>query len=126
MMDSCVRTGAQLKETGFGYTLSLIGGKYKMVILYWLAETKVMRFNELQRSIGSISFKTLSVMLKEMEADGLVDRKEIPQIPPKVEYSLTERGQSLMPVLDMMCHWGEQNRTSVLEEQEESPSIRIG
>ncbi|MFB5267732.1 winged helix-turn-helix transcriptional regulator [Paenibacillus enshidis] len=109
MSENCLPTGVKLKDTGFGYTLSLIGGKYKMIIMYWLYENKVMRFNELQRSIGIISFKTLSMMLKEMEADGLIVRREFPQVPPKVEYSLSERGLSLMPVLNMMCDWGEEN-----------------
>ncbi|MFB9329462.1 winged helix-turn-helix transcriptional regulator [Paenibacillus aurantiacus] len=109
MDDTCVPTGAKLRDTGFGYTLSVLGGKYKMIILYWLSEHKVMRFNELARGIGTITFKTLSVMLKEMEADGLVRREEFPQVPPKVEYSLTERGRSLMPLLDRMCEWGERN-----------------
>ncbi|MDP4098281.1 helix-turn-helix transcriptional regulator [Paenibacillus sp. P96] len=109
MPETCIPTGVKLKDTGFGYTLSLIGGQYKMIILYWLYENKVMRFNELQRSIGTISFKTLSMMLKEMEADGLIIRREFPQVPPKVEYSLSERGLSLIPVLNMMCDWGEEN-----------------
>ncbi|WP_019534426.1 winged helix-turn-helix transcriptional regulator [Paenibacillus ginsengihumi] len=108
--ETCVPTGVDLKDTGFGYTLSLIGGKYKMIIIYKLAEHKVMRHNELKRSIGTISFKTLSVMLKELEADGLIIRKEFPQVPPKVEYSLSERGLSLVPLLNMMCEWGENNR----------------
>lgn len=98
-----------LKNTGFGYTLSVIGGKYKIIILYWLLENEVMRFNELKRSVLNISFKTLSVTLKEMEADGIVVRKEYPQIPPKVEYSLTDRGRSLISVIDTMCEWGEMN-----------------
>ncbi|WP_277679297.1 winged helix-turn-helix transcriptional regulator [Gracilibacillus dipsosauri] len=98
-----------LKDTGFGYTLSVIGGKYKIIILYWLLENEVMRFNELKRSILDISFKTLSVTLKEMEADGIVVRKEYPQIPPKVEYSLTDRGRSLISVVNKMCDWGEMN-----------------
>ncbi|NRS49974.1 helix-turn-helix domain-containing protein [Brevibacillus sp. HB2.2] len=109
MRETCVPTSVELKDTGFGYTLSLIGGKYKMIILYWLAEKKVMRHNELKRSIGTISFKTLSLMLKELEADDLIIRKEFPQVPPKVEYSLTERGLSLIPLLNMMCDWGEKN-----------------
>ncbi len=71
-----------------------------------------MRFNELKRNIASISYKTLSVMLKEMEADGIVIRKEYPQIPPKVEYSLTDRGRSLLPILNMMCDWGEMNQNA--------------
>lgn len=103
-------TGVDLPDTGFGYTLSLIGGKYKILILYWLYEKEVIRFNELKRNIGTISFKTLSVMLKELEADDIVIRKEFPQIPPKVEYSLSERGRSLIPVLNMICYWGETNR----------------
>lgn len=68
-----------------------------------------MRFNELQRKIETISFKTLSVMLKELEADGLIKREEFSQIPSKVEYSLSERGRSLLPILNMMCEWGEKN-----------------
>ena len=103
-------TSAKLDETGFGYTLSLISGKYKMTILYCLPEFKVVRYNELKRFIGAISHKTLSLSLKELEADGLVSRKEYPQIPPKVEYSLSERGQSLIPILDALCEWGEQHR----------------
>lgn len=99
-----------LKTTGFSYTLSLINGKYKMIILYTLMEFKVVRFNEMKRYIGDISYKTLSVTLKELEEDGLVHRKEYPQIPPKVEYSLTERGKSLIPILDGMCEWGDNNR----------------
>lgn len=95
------------EETGFAYTLSLVSGKYKMIILYSLTgATPVVRFNELKRRLGKISFRTLSLTLKELESDGLIIRKEYPQIPPKVEYSLSERGQSLIPVLDMMCEWG--------------------
>nr|WP_204343448.1 helix-turn-helix domain-containing protein [Paenibacillus elgii] len=95
--------------------MSLIDGKYKIIIIYWLAENKVMRHNELKRSIGTISFKTLSIMLKELEADGLIIRKEFPQVPPKVEYSLSERGLSLVPLLNMMCEWGEKNSLSAQE-----------
>ncbi|CAG7638937.1 winged helix-turn-helix transcriptional regulator [Paenibacillus allorhizosphaerae] len=115
MRETCVPSGVKLKDTGFGYTLSLIGGKYKMIIMYWLAENKAMRFNELKRSIGTITFKSLSIMLKELEAGGLVVRKEFPQVPPKVEYSLSERGRSLIPLLNMMCEWGEKNSSPALE-----------
>ena len=101
---------AKLEETGFNYTMSLIQGKYKMFILYALMEFKIVRFNEMKKYIGGISFKTLSVTLKELEADGLVHREEYPQIPPKVEYSLTERGESLIPILDQMCAWGDAHR----------------
>jgi len=97
-------------NTGFSYTLSLINGKYKMTILYTLMKFGVVRFNEMKKYIGEISYKTLSSALKELEADKLVHREEYPQIPPKVEYSLTERGKSLIPILDRMCEWGEKNR----------------
>ena len=93
----CIQN-ARLEETGFNYTMSLIQGKYKMFVLYALME------------FATVSYKTLSVTLKELEADGLVHREEYPQIPPKVEYSLTERGKSLIPILDSMCEWGEKNK----------------
>ena len=109
MSIDCIKD-AKLEETGFHYTMSLIQGKYKMFILYTLMEYEVVRFNELQKYIKTISYKTLSSTLKELEADGLVHREEYPQIPPKVEYSLTERGKSLIPILDQMCEWGERNR----------------
>ena len=101
---------ANFEDTGFSYTLSLISGKHKMVILYCLMEYEPVRFNELRRYLKTISDKTLSVNLKELEADGLIIRMEYPQIPPKVEYSLSARGKSLMVVLDQLCTWGEQNR----------------
>ena len=106
----CIKD-ADLQDTGFSYTLSLINGKYKMVILYALMEYGIVRYNEMKRYIKTISHKTLSMMLKELEQDGLVDRKEYPQIPPKVEYSMTDRGKSLIPILDSMCEWGDQNRS---------------
>ncbi len=101
---------ANFEDTGFSYTLSLISGKHKMVILYCLMEFEVVRFNELRRYLKKISDKTLATNLKELENDQLIIRKEYPQIPPKVEYSLSERGKSLMEVLDQLCVWGENNR----------------
>ncbi len=100
----------RLEDTGFNYTMSLIQGKYKMSILYTLMQFQVVRFNEMQKYIGGITCKTLSSALKQLEADGLVSRKEYPQIPPKVEYSLTEKGNSLIPILDQMCDWGTAHR----------------
>ena len=101
---------ANFEDTGFSYTLSLISGKYKMVILYCLMEYEVVRFNELKRYLKNISDKTLSTTLKELESDRLIIRREYPQIPPKVEYSLRDRGKSLMAVLDQLCIWGEKNK----------------
>jgi len=97
-----------LTDTPFGYTLSIIGGKWRLVILYWLIEHETVRYNELRRLIGTITYKTLSAQLKEMEADGLIIRKEYPQVPPKVEYSLSEKGRSLYPIMEAMCDWGVQ------------------
>lgn len=98
------------EDTGFSYTMSIISGKHKMVILYCLMEFEVVRFNELKRYLKTISDKTLSSNLKELEKDQLIVRNEYPQIPPKVEYSLSERGRSLMKILDQLCVWGEENR----------------
>ncbi|MDD3368768.1 MAG: helix-turn-helix domain-containing protein [Lachnospiraceae bacterium] len=109
MANKCIEK-AEFEETGFSYTLSLISGKYKMIILYCLMEYQPVRFNELQRYLVKISDKTLSQNLKELERDELIHREVYPQIPPKVEYSLTERGMTLMKVLDQLCIWGEENR----------------
>ncbi len=101
---------ANFEDTGFSYTLSLINGKYKMVILYCLNEFKIVRYNELKRYIKTISHKTLSNALKELEKDKLIIRKEYPQIPPKVEYSLSPKGESLVGILDQLCLWGETHK----------------
>ena len=101
---------ADFSSTGYSYTLSLISGKYKPIILYCLMEYEPVRFNEMQRYLGRIADKTLSQHLKERERDGLIHREMYPEIPPKVEYSLTERGRSLMKVLDQLCTWGNENR----------------
>lgn len=103
---------ANFEDTGFSYTLSLISGKHKMVILYCLMEFKTVRFNEMKRYIKNITDKTLSANLKELEKEDLIIREEYPQIPPKVEYSLSDRGVSLMNVLDQLCVWGENNRVN--------------
>lgn len=73
-------------------------------------EFEIVRFNELKRYLKNITDKTLSRNLKELENDRLIIRKEYPQIPPKVEYSLSEKGKSLMKVLDQLCVWGEEHR----------------
>ncbi len=101
---------ADFNETGYSYTLSLISGKYKPIILYCLMEYEPVRFNEMQRYLKNIADKTLSSNLKELEKDGLILRKVYEQIPPKVEYSLSEKGHSLVKVLDRLCDWGIANR----------------
>ena len=101
---------ANFEDTGFSYTLSLISGKHKMVIMYCLMEFETVRFNEMKRYLKKVTDKTLSSNLKELEKEDLIIRKEYPQIPPKVEYSLSERGISLMKVLEPLCVWGENNK----------------
>ena len=90
----------------FAYAISLIEGKWKMHILFWLWKKGTMRYGELRKALESVSHKMLSNQLKELESDGLITRTEYPQVPPRVEYSLTETGLSLMPVLEELCHWG--------------------
>ena len=96
----------QFYETGFEYTLSLINGKYKLTVLYAIYRHEVIRFNELQRYLNMISHKTLSNTLKELEKDDLIIKKDYKEIPPKVEYSLSKKGESLIPILNEMCIWG--------------------
>ena len=101
---------AKFSDTGYSYTLSLIAGKYKPIILYCLMEYEPVRFNEMQRYLGRVADKTLSRNLKELEADGLIHREMYPEVPPRVEYTLTARGHSLVTVLDRLCDWGLENR----------------
>ena len=88
-------------------TLMLIGDKWKVLILRdLLPGTK--RFGELKKSIGNVSQKVLTAQLRDMESNGLVNRKVYPEVPPRVEYSLTELGRSLKPIRDAMWDWGEE------------------
>ena len=107
---NCVAPGEMLKDTYFGHTLSILGGKHKMIIIYLIAQSgNNIRFNELHREMGGVSYKALSMALKELDAAGTVERREYPQIPPRVEYSLTEKGLSLLPIMDAMCAWGREH-----------------
>ncbi len=90
----------------FELTLQVIGGKWKPIIVYHLGNEGTRRFGELNRSIGAITQKMLTQQLRELEKDGLVQRKVYTQVPPKVEYSLTDLGKSLMPILDQLRDWG--------------------
>lgn len=86
-------------------TLKIIGGRWKVLIIHFLLEDK-MRFGELARSLDNISARTLSKQLRELEADGIINRQDFGEIPPKVEYSLTPLGKTLEPVLRSMEAWG--------------------
>ena len=83
-----------------------MGGKYKPLLLYHVEANKVLRFGQLRRLVSDASKKMLTQQLRELEADGLIRRKVYKVVPPKVEYSLTERGKSLQPVLREMGRWG--------------------
>lgn len=89
------------------YALTVLAGKWKMYIIYVLSQEKRLRFNELQRRVGSISAIMLSKNLQELENDGLVIRKQFEEIPPHVEYSLSDLGESLTPALKSLGEWGE-------------------
>lgn len=93
-------------------TLTLIGDKWKVLILRDLL-TGTKRFGELKKSIGCVSQKVLTAQLRDMEAKGLVNRKVYAEVPPRVEYSLTELGQSLKPILDAMWNWGEDYKARI-------------
>lgn len=89
-------------------TLEVIGGKWKGVILFHLlGGTK--RFGELQRAVGSVTQRMLTKQLRELERQGLVHRKVYPVVPPKVEYSLTEKGQTLEPIITLLQKWGQEH-----------------
>lgn len=86
-------------------TLALIGGKYKTLILWHLKDT-ILRFNELKKLIPKATPKMLTQQLRELESNGLIIRVVYPVVPPKVEYSLSDFGKSIIPILDSMCDWG--------------------
>jgi DNA-binding HxlR family transcriptional regulator len=86
-------------------TLLVIGGRWKIPILYHLFQG-VKRFSELRHAIGGISQKVLTQQLREMERHGIIHREVYPQVPPKVEYSLTPLGETLRPLIDELCKWG--------------------
>jgi DNA-binding HxlR family transcriptional regulator len=99
-------------------TLDVIGGKWKPIIL-WQLRTEKLRFSGLQQSMQGISPKMLTKQLRELEGDGLIFREVYPEIPPKVEYSLTEFGKTVLPILDALCRWGNEylGRECILDNQ---------
>jgi DNA-binding HxlR family transcriptional regulator len=94
------------KSCPIEHTVNLIGHKWKVLILRNLFNNGTQRFSELSKEINGISQKMLTQQLRHMETDGIIYRKVYPEVPPKVEYSLTELGQSLKPILDEMSSWG--------------------
>lgn len=96
-------------------TLKIIGGKCKPHILYILIEQGAQRFKDLMAKVNQISQKTLTNQLRELERDGLINREAFNEIPPRVEYSITEKGKTLFPILELMCEWGEKNNEDRFE-----------
>lgn len=91
------------------YTQRVVGGKWKPIILWFLHTEGVKRYGELKKALTNISHKMLSQQLKELELDQLIHREEYHQIPPKVEYSITDKGRTLLPILEQMHKWGLEN-----------------
>lgn len=98
--------------------LCRLGDKWSLLVLVSLSANGVMRFNDLQRSIGDISQRMLTVTLRSLEADGLVSRTIYPQVPPRVEYQLTHSGESLMPHLNTLIGWAVENLPEVIKSRE--------
>ncbi len=94
------------KECPVMTTLRVIGGKWKPAILYELLQNEVCRFGELKKSVGIITQKMLTQQLRELEADGIIERKIYAEVPPRVEYKLTDYGKSLRLILSEMADWG--------------------
>ncbi|WP_191556681.1 winged helix-turn-helix transcriptional regulator [Metabacillus idriensis] len=106
-------------------TLSVIGGKWKMLILWHLGKEGTKRFGELKSLMPGITQRMLVNQLRELEEDLIVERKVYPVVPPKVEYSLTDQGRTMMPILDAMYEWGKNYMENVAEEKPEiSESIK--
>lgn len=97
--------------------LSRLGSKWAMLVLMTLNANGTVRFNDIQKSIGDISQRMLTVTLRTLEADGLVARKVYPEVPPRVEYCLTDRGHSLLPYLENLIGWAVANMPQIMEER---------
>ncbi len=99
--------------------LSRVGDKWSMLVLFTLENNDNQRFKELQRNIPDISQKMLTATLKMLECDGLIHREVFPEIPPRVEYSLTEKGKSLLPLIDNLLSWASENMEDIIESRKQ-------
>lgn len=97
--------------------ISRISSKWAMLVLVTLHSNGTMRFNDIQKSIGEVSQRMLTVTLRSLEADGLIHRKVYPEVPPKVEYKLSERGESLMPLLQSLIDWALEHANAIMEDR---------
>lgn len=97
--------------------ISRISSKWAMLVLVTLHSNGTMRFNDIQKSIGEVSQRMLTVTLRSLEADGLIHRKVYPEVPPRVEYKLSERGESLMPLLQSLIDWALEHADATMEDR---------
>ena len=97
--------------------ISRISSKWAMLVLVTLHSNGTMRFNDIQKSIGEVSQRMLTVTLRSLEADGLIHRKVYPEVPPRVEYKLSERGESLMPLLQSLIDWALEHADAIMEDR---------
>lgn len=93
--------------------INVLSGKWKLLILWKIYQQGTVRFNELQRQLENITTKTLTEQLRELEAQQIIDRKIYPEIPPKVEYHLSDIGESLVPILQSLCEWGKEYQQQI-------------
>lgn len=106
--------------------LARISDKWSLLVLYTLNQEPIMRFNALQKSIPDISQKMLTVTLKTLEEDGFVSRKVYAEVPPKVEYSLTDRALSLLPCINTLIAWAKENMKDIIQDRKKSKKIKEG
>ena len=99
--------------------LSRVGDKWSMLVLFTLENNNSQRFKELQHNIPDISQKMLTATLKTLEGDGLILREAFPEIPPRVEYSLTQKGQSLLPLINNLISWASENMEDIIESRKQ-------
>lgn len=93
-----------------GYAMNRIAGKWKLVILWHIYDKKVIRYGELKKCVGKITHKMLSNQLKELVNDNIIHKEIYHQVPPKVEYSMSEHGKTLVPIMNLLVEWGEKNQ----------------
>ena len=96
-------------ECPFEYALDIISGKWRGLVIFYLGREEVLRYSEIRKILPKITQKMLTQTLRFLEAEGIIDRKVYPVVPPKVEYKLTEKGKSLLPILDSLQEWGREN-----------------
>lgn len=109
----------RMKKLDYGYckaapVLEWLGNKWALVILMKIAKDEPVRFNELYRTIPSVSEKVLSQVLKQLTADGIIRRELFPDVPPRVEYSISETGRTLLPHVEALMNWGQENFDQIM------------